>query len=124
MPEFIDRVVQQIDGIGRVDNWPGTVFIFLDERCQNIEFVSVFRPFGRAPKPFNLPQRGVVIFVTWEIGERAAKSCGSSQGAPLNQLGVNWLKSATYQKADQSEIERCATAALKRSVWVIAQLVA
>ena len=41
------------------------------------------------------------------IGERAAKSCGSSQGAFRNQVGWNWVKSAVNQKPYQSAMSRC-----------------
>ena len=57
------------------------------------------------------------------IGERFAKSAGSSNGALRNQVGVNSVKSAVYQKLVQSEISRWLTAALKRFVWVTTQLV-
>ena len=57
------------------------------------------------------------------IGDRAAKSAGSSQGAPRNHRGVKSVKSAVYQKPAQSAMERWATAAAKRGVWVIVQLV-
>ena len=49
---------------------------------------------------------GVLIFETNVSGERAAKSFGSSHGAALNQLGVNSVKSAVYQKPAQSAIDR------------------
>jgi hypothetical protein len=48
---------------------------------------------------------------------------GSSQGAPWNQVGWKRVKSAVYQKLDQSAIERWEAAAAKRSVWVTIQLV-
>ena len=57
---------------------------------------------------------GVVTFSTCVIGERAAKSCGSSHGALRNQVGWNSVKSAVYQKPHQSAMSRCETAALKR----------
>ena len=66
---------------------------------------------------------GVFTFDTKVMAERAANSAGTSKGAPRNQEGWNWVKSAVYHQFAQSEIERCETAALKRSVWVIVQLV-
>lgn len=57
------------------------------------------------------------------MAERAAKSFGSCQGAALNQLGWKSTKSAVYQKPDQSAMERCEAAALKRWSWVTIQLV-
>src|SRR6185503_12697816 len=64
---------------------------------------------------------GVVIFFTYVIGERFAKSSGSSHGAPRNHVGVNSVKSAVYQKPAQSAMERCETAAAKRCVWPTVQ---
>src|SRR5579864_3696826 len=66
---------------------------------------------------------GVLTLATLVIGDRLVKSSGSSKGAPRNQRGVNRVKSAAYHHAAQSAIERCETAAAKRSVWVIVQLV-
>jgi hypothetical protein len=57
------------------------------------------------------------------IGERRANSAGSSNGALRNHVGVNSVKSAVYQKFDQSEMSRWLTAALKRVVCVTTQLV-
>ena len=57
------------------------------------------------------------------MAERAAKSADSSNGAPRNQRGVKSVKSAVYHQDAQSAIERCETAAAKRSVWVMIQLV-
>ena len=47
------------------------------------------------------------------IGERAAKSCGSSHGALRNQVGWNSVKSAVNQKPHQSAMSRCETARLE-----------
>jgi hypothetical protein len=49
---------------------------------------------------------GVWIFAAWVIGERLAKSAGSSNGALRNQVGRNSVKSAVYQKFYQSEMSR------------------
>src|ERR1039458_8465381 len=57
------------------------------------------------------------------MGERALKSASCSHGAPRNQVGVNSVKSAVYQKSVQSAMSRCDTAALKRCVWPITQFV-
>jgi hypothetical protein len=54
---------------------------------------------------------GVVTLATCVIGERAAKSCGSSHGALRNHVGWNSVKSAVNQKPYQSAMSRCATAA-------------
>src|SRR6478752_6672685 len=66
---------------------------------------------------------GVLTFAICVIGDRAAKSAGSSHGALRNHDGVYCVKSAVYQKPDQSAIERIDTAAAKRVVCVIVQLV-
>src|ERR1039458_4315385 len=57
------------------------------------------------------------------MGERSLKSASCSQGAPRNQKAVNRVKSAVYQKSRQSAMDRCETAALKRVVWPMVQLV-
>src|ERR1039457_6249680 len=57
------------------------------------------------------------------MGERSLKSASCSQGAPRNQKVVNRVKSAVYQKSRQSAMDRCETAALKRVVWPMVQLV-
>src|SRR5262245_54954964 len=62
---------------------------------------------------------GVLTLATWVIGERAVKSAGSSHGALRNHDAVYCVKSAVYQKPDQSAIERIDTAAAKRLVCVM-----
>ncbi len=49
---------------------------------------------------------GVVTFLTYVIGERFAKSCGSSQGAARNHVGAKSVKSVVNQNPDQSAIDR------------------
>src|SRR3954471_3873338 len=66
---------------------------------------------------------GVLTFSIYVIGDRAAKSARSWNGVPRNHIGWNIVKSAEYHHAAQSDISRCDTAALKRSVCVTTQLV-
>src|SRR4051794_36893577 len=66
--------------------------------------------------------RGMITFSTKAIGDLASRSPGARNGASLNQVGWNRVRSAEYHQADQSAIDRWATAAANRFVWVIAQL--
>src|SRR5262245_64561792 len=66
---------------------------------------------------------GVFTLPTCVIGERAAKSAGSSQGAFRNHEAVYWEKSAVNQKPYQSAMSRCETAAANRVVCVTVQFV-
>ena len=66
---------------------------------------------------------GVFTRSMYVIGERALKSSGSSNGALRNHVGWKSVKSAVYQKFDQSAMSRCATAAAKRSVCPTTQFV-
>src|SRR3954463_11055686 len=66
---------------------------------------------------------GVVMFVTYVIGDSSLNCSGFSHGAPENQVGLNRVKSAEYQKPVQSAIERCETAAANRWVCPMIQFV-
>jgi hypothetical protein len=57
MSELFDRIVQQIYGIGDIDDRPAALFVFLDKRCENIELVTVFGAGRSAPKPFDFAER-------------------------------------------------------------------
>ncbi len=55
------------------------------------------------------------------MGDRAAKSAGSSHGASRNHDGGNCEKSAVNQIPYQSATSRCVTAAANRFVCVTVQ---
>src|SRR3954471_2355646 len=66
---------------------------------------------------------GVVMFVTYVIGDSSSNCSGFSHGAPENQVGLNSVKSAEYQRPVQSAMELGEPAAANRCVWPTIQFV-